>query len=169
MKIECLKPIVDKSSKVLILAIMPGTAALNSGQYYNSPKNIFWDILYRVFETIPNEFNPNEISYDDKIAFLKSKKIAVWDTLASCERKGNLDKNINNPITNDFNTFFIEYPNIQHIFFNGQEAMKYFNNYIHSTVVTLNRPFTILPSTSPSNQTNCFRKLDEWKKIKNYA
>ena len=169
MKIDCLLPIADKSSKVLILAIMPSIVALGSGQYYSSPKNVFWDILYRVFNTTLGEFDPDKISYNEKLAFLKSKQIAIWDTLASCERKGNLDKNISNPVTNDFNIFFTEYPNIQHVFFNGQEAARYFKEYMTSKIVSENRSFTTLPSTSPSNQTNCFRKLEEWTKIKNYA
>ncbi len=169
MRINCLKPIVDKSSKVLILAIMPGIAALDSGEYYSSPKNVFWDILYRVFETQPSDFNPSTISYSDKMKFLEEKQIGIWDTLESCEREGNLDNKIRNPITNDFNTFFQNYPNIQHVFFNGQEAEKYFRKSKPSEFVFENRSFIILPSTSSSNQTNCFRKLDEWKKIKNYA
>jgi double-stranded uracil-DNA glycosylase len=40
--------------------------------------------------------------YRSRCAALKRAGIGLWDVLASCERKGALDKNIRNPEPNDF-------------------------------------------------------------------
>ena len=169
MLINSLDPIVSENSKILILGIMPSISSLDSQQYYNNPKNVFWDIIFRVFQSNNYEINATEISYDEKIKFLHSNKIAVWDILNNCERKGNLDKDITKSSNNNFLDFFSKYPNIKHIYFNGQDAYKYFRQNMTEKIIYENRTFTILPSTSPTNQTNCFRKLDEWRVIKNYA
>ena len=167
MQIESFDPIVDSQSVVLILGTMPSVASLNAKQYYGHPDNLFWDIIFRVCiqgwkcdEVVSTEYNVKQ-------DLLLKNKIALWDVLKFCDRKGSLDRDILNQIHNDFINFFSKYPGIKNIFFNGKSAEKYFANYKKEPIIYLNRTFTTLQSTSPSNTTNSFHILKQWRQILN--
>ncbi|AMS28000.1 hypothetical protein AEM51_00350 [Bacteroidetes bacterium UKL13-3] len=168
MEIKCFNPIADNQATVLILGTMPGLASLKAGQYYGHPDNLFWDIIFRV--CIPDWRNDELVSadYETKIKLLRTNRIAVWDVLQFCDRKGSLDKDIINQIHNDFIQFFQKYSQIKTVFFNGKKASEYFEKNKSETAISDNRVFITLPSTSPSNTTNSFYVLKEWLQIRNY-
>lgn len=151
------EPISNKDATILILGTMPGEQSFFLNQYYGHTHNKFWKLLFTIFET------PFSEDYENKKALLLQNKIALWDVLQACERKGSLDSAIKNEVTNDFKDFLKNHPNITHIFFNGQKAASFFKKYVS---LEHDYPTTILPSTSPANAGKTFEeKLSEWKAI----
>lgn len=156
--IKGLKAIVNEKSKILILGTFPGKESLESGEYYASKRNKFWNILFEMLK--------EDISEDYKVRanLLLKNKIAVWDVLKSCERDGSLDKKIKNPIPNNFNIFLKKYPSIRTIYFGSKIAQEYYIKY-NSNSFNEDK-LIILPSLSGANSTMTYeKKKNEWKVI----
>jgi len=117
---RALPPIVTPNSKVLIVGAMPVEKSIAQQQYYANKSNQFWKILFEVFET------PFSDDYDTRKKSLRTNKIALWNVLAFCERKGSADHNIRNECANDFLDFHRKYPNIEHVCFESKSAANYF-------------------------------------------
>ena len=157
MKIQSFPSISDSNAKILILGTIPGAQSLALSEYYGNRRNHFWQLLFTIF----NE--PYCTDYQAKKNVILKNHIALWDVLQACEREGSLDSAILKEIPNDFKDFLKAHPHITHIFFNGQQAAKFFKKYAtienHYTLVTL-------PSTSPANAGFSFeRKLVAWEKL----
>ncbi|WP_047979819.1 DNA-deoxyinosine glycosylase [Ornithinibacillus contaminans] len=164
VKIVGLPPIITTESKVLILGSMPSVLSLEQQAYYGNPRNHFWKILFALFkEEVPDDYNA-------KIAFIKEKNIALWDTIGACYREGSLDANIYGEEPNDIPSLLREYPKIRLIVCNGTKSYntlkKYYKTEVLSTITVLK-----LPSTSPIpgrfNKTLA-EKIDAWKVIVKY-
>ncbi|MEH7380998.1 DNA-deoxyinosine glycosylase [Bacillus sp. JJ1533] len=159
-----LAPVVGKDPRVLILGSMPSVESLRKQEYYGNKRNHFWKIMFLLFE------NQEITAYEDKIGFLKERKIALWDVLYSCHREGSLDANIKNEEPNEIESFVKKHSSIRLIVCNGTKSYKSYSTYIG-----LNRLPGVevikLPSTSPVpgkyNKT-LEGKLQEWKIIKEY-
>ena len=151
-------PITHPNARVLILGSMPGEQSLALQQYYGHPRNAFWKIIFSVLET------PFSTDYEQRKSILLDNQIALWDVLEACVREGSLDSAIEQEVANDFDSFLKAHPNIQHIFFNGQKAAKYFKQYV---AVSDHYHLVTLPSTSPAHAGMSFeKKLVEWQSIK---
>ena len=74
-------------AQILIVGSMPGMASLQKQQYYAHPRNAFWPIMQQIF-------NWPDLNYQQHCKALISEKIALWDVLRSCRRRGSLDGNI---------------------------------------------------------------------------
>lgn len=149
-------PLVNEKCKILILGTMPGEKSLELQQYYGNKGNQFWKLLFTLLNT---EFTHD---YDKRKALLEQHNIALWDVLEICEREGSLDSNIKNEASNDFESFYINYPNIKHVFFSSKNAAKYYDKYV-GRKPDIN--YEILPSPSGANATKSFsEKLEEWSK-----
>ncbi len=165
--IESFEPVITKECKVLILGTMPGPESLRKSQYYGSPKNYFWDIMFRIFKRDWGKFNyiDDKVSYDEKKNILLENKVGLWDVIDSCEREGSSDKNIINEKLNDFNTFFKRYSSIDKVIFNGKGNSKksaygyYIKEYME---LTKRKQVWRLNSTSSQNPNNPFYILNEW-------
>ncbi|MGK4567905.1 DNA-deoxyinosine glycosylase [Flavobacterium sp. 3HN19-14] len=153
--ISSFPPFVNEDSEILILGTMPGATSLAKQEYYGFNQNAFWKIIYSVFAELPVA-----ATFDEKKEVLKQNKIAVWDVLENCERKGSLDIHIKNHKENDFDTFFSEYPKIRKILFNGKESHKYFFRK-YGQIEGLE--YHVMPSTSPANTMTFEKKLEAWK------
>ena len=113
----------------------------------------------------------SSLRYAERTRILLENRIALWDVMKSCERKGSLDNNIENGtiIENDFVSFFKKYPNIRNVYFNGAKAEK---EYVRKVLPKLSRSkhnikYARLPSTSPAmTQLSLKGKILEWSKIK---
>lgn len=151
-------PIVDEQSKILILGSMPGQKSLEKNEYYANPQNQFWKLMFHIF----NESFSTD--YPTKKNLLKRNKIALWDTIESCERKGSLDANIKNEIGNSITDLLAQHPNIQKIICNGQKAHK---NVLRQFGKNSNFPIDVIvmPSTSPAHTIKFEEKLAQWQKI----
>lgn len=157
--IKCFDPIIDARAKVLILGSMPGKESLRQQQYYAYERNQFWKILYTIFDEKPME------NYENKIRFLHKNNIGLWDVLSTCEREGSLDANIRNEKVNDFESFFLDFPNVQYVAFNGSKAESSYKKHVGYKKFDHLEYFQ-LPSTSPANTTPFEKKREEWKIIR---
>jgi hypoxanthine-DNA glycosylase len=153
-------PIADKVSKVLILGTMPGDRSLELQQYYGNKQNQFWKLLF----TITNR--PFTSNYEERLALLRKKGIALWDVLSGCEREGSLDSKIRNAVANDFESFYTMYPNITTIFFSSKAAENFYDKLVGKKK---GYEYFALPSPSGANASQSFAtKLEQWALIKNF-
>ncbi len=160
--IKSFAPIENADAKILILGSMPGEASLKAGQYYAHPRNLFWRIMGELLNTNP------DLPYSQRVKALKSARIALWDVLRSCRRKGSLDSNIDHGslTPNDFGKFFRCHPKITRVFFNGAKAEECFRKYVQPLAVTEGIEYLRLPSTSPANASiSLERKLEAWRAV----
>jgi len=158
-RINSFPPIADEHSKILILGSVPGAKSLEMQQYYAHPQNQFWKIMFHLFD---EAFSSD---YQRKIELLKQNKIALWDVIESCERKGSLDTEIKNEIDNNIPQLIENHPNIKTIFCNGQKSYK---NLVKILGKDFRIPSVVLPSTSPLHTIKFEEKLESWKVIKDY-
>ena len=157
MKSFSFPPISTPHATILILGTMPGTKSLELQQYYGHSRNNFWRFM---FEILDEKFSDD---YETRKLILLKHNVALWDVLQFCDRIGSLDSAIKNEISNDFNSFLKNHPNIKTIVFNGQKAAALFKKNVQ-----LNKKYNLitLPSTSPANAGRTFEsKLNEWKTI----
>ncbi len=156
--------IAKPDATILILGSMPGQKSLDENQYYAHPRNSFWPIICELFNS------DEKINYEQRKQLLYDNNIALWDVLKSCYRKGSLDSDID-PSTieaNDFKSFFIKFPKINNVFFNGAKAEQLFKKEVLKTLKDAeNLTFHKLPSTSPAHAAmSREKKLSEWRIIK---
>lgn len=158
-RISSFPPIVDKSSKILILGSVPGVKSLQMQQYYAHPQNNFWKLMFHLVDT---EFSSD---YHTRLQLLKKHRIALWDVIESCERKGSKDTDIKSEIDNDIQELINSHPNIKIIFCNGQKSYKNLLKLVGKNFII---PIVVLPSTSPLHTIKFEEKLEQWKIIKDY-
>ncbi|NOZ33741.1 MAG: DNA-deoxyinosine glycosylase [Chlorobi bacterium] len=150
-------PVIAKNAKIIILGTMPGKTSLEQNEYYAYKYNVFWKIMFKIFN---KNYSDN---YNNKLKLLKTNNTALWDSLQFCYRIGSSDSKIKEEIPNDFNTFFKNYSTIKDVFFNGTTAMKYYKKYIGFNEFM---NYHTLPSTSPANAAMSFeKKLKKWSVI----
>ncbi|NQZ54351.1 MAG: DNA-deoxyinosine glycosylase [Piscirickettsiaceae bacterium] len=142
-------PIESKDAQILILGSMPSIKSLQQQQYYAHPRNAFWPIMSELFDM------QKDWDYQQRCEHLLKNKVAVWDVLKACQRKGSLDQHIEpqSMIANDFNAFFQRHRYIRQIFFNGAKAEQVFDQHVLPTLTgKINQiSFQRLPSTSPAH------------------
>jgi len=149
-------PIVDATSKVLILGTAPGEASLKAGQYYAHPRNRFWDIIYSVFG------QSKETDYHDRVRFLVNNKLALWDVCAVFDRSGSLDSKITNEYPNDIEKLLQDFPGIELILLTSVKAEQlYLKHFRHLNIRRIRVPS---PSPTPSRNAMTFhQKAQIWK------
>lgn len=156
-EVESFKPIIDQTSRVLVLGSMPGVQSLRKQQYYANSSNQFWRIIYTIFTT------PLESDYASRIRFMRNKGIALWDVIRTCYREGSLDSNIKNETVNDFEHIFSNYPNLALVAFNGGKAFETYRKRVGFGLAEIE--YKALPSTSPANTMRFEEKLSQWEII----
>ena len=161
--IEGFQPICSAHAHTLILGSMPSRESISQHRYYAHPRNSFWPIVSSLFEFTEN-------SYQQNVHQLTRNGIAVWDVLKTCFRSGSLDSDIDDKtiVTNDFQQFFANHPNISRVFFNGAKAESVYLKHVllklDGAAAELN--LQRLPSTSPAHASmNLEQKKDAWRVI----
>jgi TDG/mug DNA glycosylase family protein len=128
---------------------MPGIASLQAGEYYAHPRNGFWPIMESIVGV------PASASYAARVRAVKQAGIAIWDVLASCERRSSLDSDIEprSIVVNDFAGFFRTHAAIRTIAFNGGTAAQLFRRHVLPELAAPLRELRMLqlPSTSPAH------------------
>jgi TDG/mug DNA glycosylase family protein len=162
--LKAFPPIWKSDAKVLILGCMPGVKSLEMSQYYGHPQNTFWFICGELFGAKP------ELPYQDRCKILQKNRIALWDVLHACHRKGSLDANIEtrSMMPNDFKKIFRQLPNMRAVFFNGATPEKIFRSRVLPTLPEKFQQlhYQRLPSTSPAYASlNRQQKLQQWRVI----
>ncbi|SFP82349.1 G/U mismatch-specific uracil-DNA glycosylase [Nitrosomonas cryotolerans] len=158
--IHSFAPIENSQAEILILGSMPSQKSLANNQYYAHPQNAFWRIISDLLQLNPDS------SYEEKTQALKAARIALWDVLQSCERKGSLDSMIKTETqtVNDFQTFFQTHKAIKFVYFNGAKAEICFKQQVLRKINSETICYMRLPSTSPANAAISFeRKLAIWR------
>ncbi len=156
MTVHPIPPVFDSDSKILILGSFPSVKSREAGFFYGHPQNRFWKVLAAVFgENVPD-------SVDEKVAFLRRNRVALWDVIGSCEIEGSSDASIKNATPNDLSVIFAA-ADIKAVFVNGRTAQRYYNRYV---LPVTGRESVCLPSTSPANAAWSTEKLTgEWRSI----
>lgn len=159
---ESFNPIIDNESKILILGSMPGRKSLELQQYYAHPQNRFWRLLAQLLEEgVPQ-------NYQEKQNLLLRQHIALWDTLAYCEREGSLDSDIKNEQPNAILPLLAEHKQLRAIFCNGGKAAAAFKKYF-AKGLPAGVAVYYLHSTSPANARMSLEALAaEWQVILQY-
>lgn len=158
-RISSFPPIINHDSEILILGSIPGVKSLEKQQYYGHPQNKFWKIIFELFH---EEFTDD---YAEKIKILKKHRIALWDVIDSCERKGSLDSEIRNEEANKIEDLLENHQNIKAIFCNGGKSYKNLQKILGKN---FRLPIYQMPSTSPLHTVSFEKKLEDWKKILEY-
>ena len=150
-------PLYGKESRVLILGSFPSVKSREQNFFYGHPQNRFWKVISAIFgEPVP-------VAIDDKKLLILNNKLALWDSIASCEITGSSDSSIRNARANDISIILDNAP-IEHIYTNGKKSHELYVKYIEPAV---GRKATCLPSTSPANaQWTLDRLIDAWSVIK---
>jgi len=155
-------PIVADGARLLILGSMPGEASLRLGQYYGHARNAFWPIIGALLGCSP------DADYAARTAALTANRIALWDVIATCARRGSLDSAIepDSVRVNDFAALFGAYPGIRCIAFNGGTAEREYQRRVFPALPVLYRHIERirLPSTSPAHAGMALdAKLAAWR------
>lgn len=153
-------PICDENARVLILGTMASPASLRAGMYYGHPRNAFW----RILADLTGEPLPEDNAR--KRALLLRHGVALWDTLAQCERPGASDAAIRREQPNDISALVRRCRGIRAVFLNGSAAYGYYRRD-HAGHILL--PYFRLPSTSPANARGGYEhKRQAWAVILPY-
>ena len=158
MQIYGFGPVVNDQSRILILGSMPSVTSLNQHQYYAFYRNHFWRIIFDLFG---EQYIDN---YSKRLNYMLSKKIALWDVVKSCIRKGSLDSKIKQPLVNNFRWLFYSYPKLNQVVFNGTKAKQLFYRHVNKALYD-QKVCTLVPSSSPANTKPYSLKLEQWKKV----
>lgn len=157
--IHSIPPVYDENSRVLILGTMPSPKSRRVNFFYGNPQNRFW----RVLAAVRGEELP--CSSEEKTSFLLNNRIALWDTLSSCDIAGAADSSIKNAVPNDL-SLILDKADIKMIFTTGKTAYRYYCRYqLEKTGIEA----VCLPSPSPANAKMSLEKLiEEYSVINRY-
>ena len=159
MQVHPFDPIYDEDSRILILGTFPSVKSREMQFYYGHPRNRFWKTLAAVLQDeIPQ-------TVEEKIRFLKTHHIALWDTCAACDIDGSADATIRRTVPNDIQPI-LKTADIRAIFCGGKTAGGLYEKHIFPQTGI---PAIVLPSTSPANAACTDAMLiDAWSAILPY-
>ena len=142
-------PLYDANSEILILGSLPSVKSREQMFFYGHPQNRFWKVMSAVLgEALPT-------TIEQKKQMLLKHRIALWDTIYSCDIIGSSDSSIKNVTPTDLGRI-LEKSEVQRIFCNGGTSGRYFQKYQQKV---LGKEATVLPSTSPANAAFSVEKL----------
>ena len=151
-----LGPVVDRTTRLLVLGSFPGAASLAAQQYYAHPRNAFWPIVGAIWG-----LDLLALPYPKRVAELRRRGLGLWDVYARCRREGSLDSAIRDAEPNDLPSLARRCPRLEAIAHNGGESARAMR-----VTRALGLPVVRLPSTSPANASWSFeRKLTAWREL----
>jgi hypoxanthine-DNA glycosylase len=147
-------PVVDAQARVLVLGTLPGEESLRRGEYYAHPRNLFWPIIFALFDERP------ALSYAERLTFLATHRIGVWDVCELGEREKSADTTIRLERPNAIDQLLDHHPLIRAVAFNGTTARRLYDRHFARCAALT---YLALPSTSPAHATIEFSaKLARW-------
>ena len=151
------KPIFDKNSKILILGSFPSVVSRKFGFYYANPQNRFWRVLAQILTA------PPPASTDEKIKFLLTRGIAIYDAAICCEIKGSSDAKMTAVEPANLEPIFSGARIVQ-VFANGGKAHEICEKHLKTQILNATGKEPVkLPSTSPANANFSLERLvQEW-------
>ena len=150
-------PLYNQDSRVLILGSFPSVKSREQMFFYGHPQNRFWRVIAAIFdEEVP-------ATIDEKKALILNHRLALCDSIASCQIKGSSDASIQNVKANDIG-MILDKCNIENIYCNGRKSHEMYCRYIQPDS---GREAVCLPSTSPANARWTLDLLiDAWSVIR---
>lgn len=149
------EPIYNEQSRILILGSFPSVASRESNFYYSHPRNRFWPLMARLFESSSLE------TVEDKKELLLSNGVALYDACIKAQIIGSMDKDLKVKQLANLDPI-LQTGQIQKIFCNGQKSYDL-------TTKQLKKPAIKLPSTSPANARYQMDDLVKiWQQILSY-
>jgi TDG/mug DNA glycosylase family protein len=122
-RLSGLPPLICPSPLILLLGSFPSVASLNKGEYYGFARNHFWFLAAAVFgEPVP-------ASWTEKKTLLARRRVAVWDSAASCAREGSLDQTIRDALPNPVPAFLLGAPTVRRVVLNGSKSAELFARF----------------------------------------
>ena len=151
-----LAPVIDTTTRILVLGSFPGAASLAAQQYYAHPRNQLWRLLSALTAQ-----DLAGLRYEERLPRLLAHGIGLWDVLGACKRIGSLDSSIRDAAANDFALLHQRCPALARVGFNGKTSGKFAPQFAAAGFETL-----VLPSSSPAHATLTFeQKLAAWRKL----
>jgi len=151
-------PIADARARVLVLGTLPGEESLRRGQYYAHPRNLFWPIVFALFDATP------AADYAEKLAFVAAHGVALWDVCELGEREASADSTIRGERPNAIDRLLDSHPLIRAVAFNGSGARRLYDRHFARRA---DLAYLALPSTSPAHARLDFAaKLARWTALR---
>lgn len=147
-------PVIEKDSRMLFLGSVPSVASEKAGFFYMHKTNRFWRILGEIFGE-----NFYDASIEQKISLLKKHRVALYDSIESCEISGSSDSTIKNVVPADIPAL-LSLSEIKRIFCVGTASRKYLLEFYPE----LSPLVSVLPSPSAANAKYSLALLTEiWR------
>ena len=147
-------PVGSTDARLLILGSLPGEASLRAQRYYAHPQNQFWRLLgSAIGEQLES------LSYEDRLACLTARAIALWDVVGEARRQGSLDGAIRGATTNRLAEYVATQPRLRAVAFNGKTAAR-LGRLALAGIDGLQ--LVDLPSSSPAYTISFDGKLAKW-------
>jgi hypoxanthine-DNA glycosylase len=141
-----------------VLGTLPGEESLRRLEYYAHPRNLFWPIVCGLFGGTPPSL------YADRLRFVLSRRIALWDVCESGERRASADATIRGEVPNRIDALLMAHPGVRAIAFNGTGARRLHDRHFTRRPELL---YLALPSTSPAYASLGFAdKLRRWSALR---
>ena len=150
-------PLYSPESDTLILGSFPSVKSREAMFFYGHPQNRFWKVIAALYG------DPVPQTVEEKKVLILSHRLALWDSIASCEITGSSDASIRSAEPTDLSVILAN-SNVTRIFCNGAQAH---NIYCKYQLPRLGIEAVKLPSTSPANAACSLEKLiGAWQIIK---
>jgi hypoxanthine-DNA glycosylase len=150
--------VVGAEPRILVLGTLPGEESLRRRQYYAHPRNLFWPILFALFD------RPPERDYAQRLTFVQAHRVALWDVCASGERAASADATIRREVPNAIEALIDAHPSIVAVAFNGSGARRLYDRHFRRR---MSLAYLALPSTSPAYAGLDFAgKLERWQGVR---
>ena len=151
-------PVVDGLARVLVLGTLPGEELLRRQEYYAHPRNLFWPILFALFDAAPLA------DYAARLGFAMARRVALWDVCEIGEREASADATIRREVPNAIGRLLDTHPLIGAVAFNGTGARRLHDRHFPRRPGLAYLP---LPSTSPAHARLDFAaKLGQWQALR---
>ena len=157
-----LPPIALPSVRLFILGSLPGDASLAARQYYAHPTNQFWRLLG---EVIGEELA--QLEYRERLNRLESRRIGLWDVVASAARRGSLDQQIREAQHNRVEHLLHDFADLRAIAFNGSAAATIGRRLIGDPPAGI--ALIDLPSSSAANTQPFAEKAVKWRQLEEFT
>lgn len=142
-------PLFNDESQILILGSLPSVKSREAGFFYGHPQNRFWKMISMIYQ------EPHPQTIEEKRMLILRHRLALWDTIYSCDIIGSSDSSIRNVTPTDLSNI-LRNSEIHKVICNGKTSGKYYERYQMQEIGI--RPI-ILPSTSPANAAYSLERL----------
>ena len=154
-------PVGAKDARLLLLGSLPGDASLAAQHYYAHPSNQFW----RLLEVALGEPLAG-IPYEERLARIGARGIALWDVVDRAERPGSLDGAIRGAVHNPLAAFVIQLPRLVAVAFNGKTAAGIGRRALGAAAGLM---LVDLPSSSAAFTRPLAAKAEAWRVLADFV